>query len=211
MNLPFSRRKRAPYVSSTQSDRPRWANYYDRTRNGPLSQLTIQVLHHVHEPGKALDIGAGSLRDARRLLELGFEVIALDESPLLLSEASRVNHPKLHPVQCSIENYSFPENEFIIVSGIFSLIFVHRQYIDKVLESICKSLTSKGVACFQLLGERDDWVGATNSNWHTQVQLTKLLKPFKVISINEQEYDEIVGGKMKHWHYYEVIAKRDSK
>lgn len=40
-------------------------------------------------------------------------------------------------------------------------------------------------------------------------QVLELLKPFEIIKMEESETDKETGlGKLKHWHIYDIIARK---
>jgi SAM-dependent methyltransferase len=77
-----------PIVDS-QSGYRRWSQTYDNPGN-PLIALEQPVVWSVFEsisPGAALDAACGSGRHARRLVELGHDVVGVDSSPEMLAKA----------------------------------------------------------------------------------------------------------------------------
>ena len=74
-----------------------WSEYFEFTREKPPFLLLIEALKYVTDKGKAIDIGGGALKDTRYLLDEGFDVTVIDNSPLLEQEASRIKN-----VRCCI-------------------------------------------------------------------------------------------------------------
>ena len=77
-----------PIVDS-QSGYRRWSQTYDNPGN-PLIAVEQPVVWSIFEsisPGAALDAACGSGRHARRLAELGHQVVGVDSSPEMLAKA----------------------------------------------------------------------------------------------------------------------------
>jgi tellurite methyltransferase len=186
-----------------------WNEYYKATKENPPREILLSAISYLHNKNTAIDIGAGSLNDSRYLLEQGFDVTAIDKSPLITEEAQSINNEKFHAFNTSCEKYNFPENSFDLASAMFSLPFVEPESFDYVFDKIKKSLNPSGVFCGQFFGDKDEWSSDRNMTFHTKYQIEELLKDFEIISIDEKEEDSLTAARsMKHWHIFEVIARK---
>ena len=59
-------------------------------------------------------------------------------------------------------------------------------------------------------GIRDSWANIKDKMvFLTKEQVLRLLEPFKIIKFEEIEKDGKTGlGEIKHWHTFEIIAKK---
>lgn len=59
-------------------------------------------------------------------------------------------------------------------------------------------------------GENDSWNETKpQMTFLTKVQAMELFESFEIIRFKEIEKDDLTGlGKMKHWHIFDVIAKK---
>ena len=57
-----------------------WSKYFNNTKNRPPSRLLVKALEYVENKKNAIDIGGGALKDAKYLLEQGFNVTVIDSS-----------------------------------------------------------------------------------------------------------------------------------
>ena len=59
-------------------------------------------------------------------------------------------------------------------------------------------------------GEKDSWSEIKPQiTFLTKNQVMELFEDFEIIRFKEIEKDELTGlGEMKHWHIYDVIAKK---
>ncbi len=191
----------------TQKD---WTEYYKITKVKPPSKLLITALENVVNKNNAIDIGAGSLRDTVYLLEQGFNVAALDKSPLMEEESKSVNHPDLQVFTTSFEDFEFPVGQYDIASAMFALPFTDPIYFNSVFSKIKNSLKDRGIFCGQFFGVNDEWSTNSKMTFHTKDQITELLSDLEIIRFQEEEKDDMTAmGKMKHWHIFHVIARKN--
>lgn len=186
-----------------------WSEYYEITKVKPPSKLLVKALEHITNKGKAIDIGAGALKDTRYLLEQGFEVTAIDKSPLMEQEAKALRNDKLHAFTTAFEDFNFPENEYDIASSMFALPFTEPVHFETAFNKIKSSLKKGGVFCGQFFGLNDEWSKNPKMTFHTEAQVMELLNGLEILSFKEVEEDSATAnGTPKHWHIFHIIAKK---
>ena len=191
---------------------PKWTAYQKRTASGKPRPLLVEALSYVKEKGAAMDLGAGALNDTQFLLDLenGFrEIVAIDITPQFKELAVP---PSIHftYTQKRLEEYQFPIDHFDLISAQYVLPFISKDHFSKVWSSIHKALKTGGVFTGQLFGERDDWFGREGMTFHTKTDAEKLLGEFETIVFKEVEYTE-ENGRKKHWHYFDLIIKKQNR
>lgn len=186
-----------------------WSEYYKITKAKPPSKLLVKAIEYVTNKGKAIDIGAGALKDTQYLLEQGFEVTAIDKSPLMKQEGIALGNNKLQALNIAFEDFDFPESEYDIASSMFALPFTEPVHFEAVFNKIKNSLKKGGVFCGQFFGLNDEWSKNPKMTFHTEAQVKELLKGFEILSFKEVEEDSTTAnGTPKHWHIFHIIAKR---
>jgi len=186
-----------------------WSDYFEITRNNPPSKLLVKALEYVVKKDKAIDIGAGALKDTRFLLENGFDVTAVDKSDLMAKEAKAIKSEKLHCVVSSFADFDFQKDEFDIASAMYALPFNSPESFDVVFVKIKGSLVKGGIFCGQFFGVHDAWSDDKKMTFHTKEQVEKLLFDMGVILLDEEEKnDKTANGKMKHWHIFHFVAMK---
>ena len=186
-----------------------WSEYYQITKSMPPSKLLVKALEYVKNKGKAIDIGAGALKDSIFLLQEGFDVTAIDKSPLMEEYAKTISHAKFHPITTTFEDFAFPENEYDLVTSMSSLPFTHPDYFNNVFEKIKKSLKKGGIFSASLFGVNDEWAHNPHMTFHTKEKVMNLLRDFEVLVFREEEEDgKLANGTPKHWHVFRVIARK---
>jgi tellurite methyltransferase len=179
-----------------------WKEYYSITKNSPPTPLLIKALEYVVNKKKAIDIGAGALKDTRHLLQNGFNVTAVDSSELMAEEAQQIKS----------ENLKYFVSDFSdIASAMYSLPFILPKDFENVLVNIKHSLVKGGIFCGQFFGCNDDWSANPKMNFHTRESVGKLLSDMEIIFLEEREKDgETANGTLKHWHVFDFIARKIS-
>ncbi len=186
-----------------------WLEYYEITKNKPPSKLLVKALSYVNNRGKAIDIGAGALKDAKYLLGEGFNVTAMDSSELMAREAEKIVSEKFHYFVSSFADFNFPEEEFDIASAMYALPFNAPKDFTAVFSNIKNSLKNGGIFCGQLFGNKDGWNDQKEKTFHTKEQAKKLLEGMEVLLFEEEENDSTTAnGTPKHWHIFHVIARK---
>lgn len=188
-----------------------WASHLEITKDYPPSPLLIRAMPYVGEGRKALDMGAGALKDTKYLLKRGFAVTAVDSEPSVKELASPILSEKLSVVISSFENFVFPKETFDLVTAMYSLPFIEPKRFQEVFERLTESLKEGGVVCGQLFGVKDSWHTKPTITFHDKAQVKKLLSGLKIIVLDEEERDsKTANGTPKHWHIFHAIAKKES-
>jgi tellurite methyltransferase len=188
-----------------------WLSYYEATEAKPTSTLLVEALGYVEDKEKALDLGAGALRDTKFLIDEGFKtVIALDKSPEVAEKVRELGNSRIKSVTSSFDEYDFPKAEFDLINAQFSLPFNQRETFEKVMERLKASLRAQGVFTGQLFGERDEWNTGRRMTFLTEQQARVLFKDMEVVKFEEEEGDNraTASGIPKHWHIFHIIAKK---
>ncbi len=117
-----------------------------------------QKLKAYQNKGKVLDIGSGSGRDAKDLMQLGYEYIGVDYSDGLLKEA-RKNNPGVLFFKQSVYELDFPPNSFDLFWACAVLLHMPKDKIDIALRSIERVMKKGAIGCITLKkGEGEKFV-----------------------------------------------------
>lgn len=206
--------KEAGTKTSETKDK-RWSGYYDAVEKQAARPSLVAALDHWemqgHAPGFAADLGCGSGRDTLELLHRGWEVLASDKEEegirRLDTKVPSSQRARLVTHVAPFEGLQLPARQLINAS--FSLPFCHPGHFDALWQQIVDALPAGGLFAGQLFGDRDDWADSASMTFHTRAQLDARLVPFEIISLKEVDEDGgTATGKEKHWHYFEVIARK---
>lgn len=190
-----------------------WKSYYEKTQAQKPSPLLLEFfpfLDAFDQKGKVLDVGAGALRDTKFFLEQGYEVVAVDQAEAFLDYVQALHHPHLFPLQMRIQDYDFPALQFQLVNAQYSLPFLPKKDLERVLGQIQASLVAQGLFVGQFFGVRDTWNdGRPTMSFMTEGEVRDILSSFEVIHFQEEERDgQTALGDTKHWHVFHCVGRR---
>ena len=99
--------------------------------------------------GKVLEVGSGGGRDARELIELGYDYTGTDISPALITQARR-NVPSGKFFAASVYDLDFPENLFDGFWASAVLLHIPKTRIDEALSRVHLVTRNKGIGFISL-------------------------------------------------------------
>lgn len=186
-----------------------WQSFHEKTKDLPPSLTATEGIKHVLHKDKALDLGCGSFRDTKYLLDEGFEVTAVDKDPGIEQHALKVDNPKLHIEIVSFSSFGFDLEAYDFINSNNSLPFLQPIEFYKVIDKIKNSLKQGGIFSGSFFGDRDEWNSNSQMVFLTKSEIKHIFHDMEIISITEIEEDsETVSGTLKHWHRYIVVAKK---
>lgn len=193
-----------------------WHIYQQRTKGEKHTPLLERAISFVEQRGRAIDFGAGGLKDSTFLLRKGFKVTALDATV-----AHTISNPKFTHLQATFEDFQYEKEKYDLISAQYAFPFVQKGDFPHVWQSLWDSLKPGGIITGNFFGPKDDWKrdpvygisegweGPTDVLFHTKKQIDALLKKYRVIYISEVEYDgPSAVGSEKHWHLISFIARK---
>lgn len=188
-------------------------DFLQATRGAPAHPSLHKALAlWSREPAQALDLGCGAGRDSLALLAAGWEVTALDRDPqalALMREQAAMHAPgKLSTLCRTFEDATaLPAADLINAS--FALPFCQPDAFGDLWLRITRSLREDGLFTGHFFGPRDDWA-RKDFSIHSRDQLQQQFEGWTLLELNEFEYDgKTALGRAKHWHLFEVIARKD--
>lgn len=182
-----------------------WSEWYEITREQPPHGLLIEAISYVKNIDKAIDIGGGALRDTKYLLEKGFDVTVIDQSPLLEKEAQEIKSNRLHTFITSFEDYKFPNSEYDLASAMHSLSYCEPDKFGVVFANIKNSLKTGGIFCGHMYDSYDDWSKKIHRAYQSSDEAKNYLKDMDILLFEEEETRD---GHTKHWRIFDFIARK---
>ncbi len=183
-------------------------SYASLTESKVPNRLLVETLSLLPEfSGKALDVGAGALSDSLFLAKAGFEVDAIDPDDVSARIAAEILHPRLHFFHTRIENFEVLHNTYHIINASRVLPFLSRDLFDTIVPRLVEGLTDDGILCATIFGDRDGWAEKDSMTCISRSEAEALLP--HIVTLREREFDgPTVSGTQKHWHVFEMIAKK---
>ncbi len=197
-----------------------WSAYYNAVLGRPPRDTLLAALARFEAEASAIearfavDLGCGDGRDTVELLRRGWRVLGIDgESEAIARLLSRpnLNFERLQTQVMRFESLILPK-AVDLVNASFSLPFCPPEHFPRLWEKIVTSLRSGGRFCGQLFGDRDSWAIYPSMNHHTREQVEVLLQPFEVELFQEEEHPgKTALGEEKHWHIFQIVARKRSQ
>lgn len=117
-----------------------WSDYFNSGGGWPNE---LKVFKKLLPKGRVLEIGAGSGRDAKELLKLGYDYVGTEISEKFIDLAKK-NSPKAKFIKMSLYDLSFPYKfDGFWASAV--LLHVPKNRIDEALSSLASNLKNNAV------------------------------------------------------------------
>ena len=189
-----------------------WNEYHKVTNNIPPRKNIVNFINNYKElSGKAIDIGCGAGNDTIYLIQNNWNVLAIDGSDVENSIKEKLNDEEKEKFSFQVQKFEdlkLPKSDLIISNN--ALPFCNKEYFYTMWQEICNSINSNGFFVGNLFGINDEWnTPKDKRKFLNKEQVIDLFKYFEIISLKEFEKDRTTAlGVMKHWHTFEVIAKK---
>lgn len=189
-----------------------WSEYFELSKNQQPGILLQTAISLAPTREYALDLGAGSLKDTKFLLSMGFQqVTAIDHDPAIKNYISQIPRSLL---KIKIKKFEaiqrLPKQKFDLINASYSLPFTKPPHLNKLIKQIILALQPKGIFCGQFFGPKDSWNKIENQmSFLDRSTLNNLLAPLKIIHFEESQKDaKTIDGELKHWHLFDIIAQK---
>lgn len=162
-------------------------------------------------PGEAIDLGCGTGRDTLWLLRVGWRVLAIDgEAEALERLDARLDatlRARLTPLRARFEELG-PLPPADLINASMSIPFCAAAAFPALWANIRAALRPGGLFAGHLLGPNDGWA-PRGVSVHSRAEVAGLLAGLEVLRCDESEHEgTTASGKAKHWHRFEVVARR---
>ncbi len=191
-----------------------WSEYFELSKNRPPNPLLETAVTLVVDRTHALDLGAGSLKDSKFMLSVGFKkVTAVDHAPDIKNYRSKIPASQLQIKICPFEQLTIKKAAYNFINAQYALPFTAPPHLPRLITDIIGGLKPSGIFCAQFFGTRDSWNLPENKmTFVTKNNLLKWLRPLDMIYFKEEQNDQpAIDGTPKHWHLFHVIALKPLK
>ena len=185
--------------------------YYDNTTDAMPNYTVKKFIKLNVEPGNAVELGCGAGRDTVCLIKNGWNVLAIDRENVESRIAAKLSEEELKQFKFLKQKFEYIElekNNLVVAN--FSLPFCNKNNFKELWNKINNSILKDGYFVGNFFGINDEWKSTKEEmTFLTKEQVIELFKDFEIIEFKEVEKDGATGiGKMKHWHIFNVIAKK---
>lgn len=186
--------------------------YYENTKNALPHENIKEFIKMKAKSGKAIDLGCGTGRDTVFLIKNTWDVLAIDREEdakeIILEKLNTEELKRFRFISENFENIELEKNNLIVAN--FSLPFCNKNYFYELWNKIVTSISKDGYFVGNLFGLNDAWATERgNMTFLSKQQVLELLNLFEIVKFKEFERDGKTGiGEMKHWHIYDIIARK---
>ena len=190
-------------------DDAHWAAYNAQQHDRPVRPLCQEVLDLAGpaDGRSAVDLGSGAGRETRALLGAGWQVHAVDGEPGVTAALADVDDKRL-----TIEVTHFGQLQALpptdLVYAGYSLPYQPPEQFHRLWTLVRSSLRPGGWLAANLFGERDSWAGAAGMTFFSGTAARRLFAGLEVVRWTEVDEDGPAFSGPKHWHVFDVIARR---
>lgn len=181
--------------------------FLKNTKDLPPNRILLEAFPYIKDYANALDLGCGAFRDTRFLLEKGFVVDAVDNSPNV--EWVEQENKNLHFFSQSFTEFTYLENKYDIVNAQYSIPFCDPTDFTEVWRKIANSLKSGGIFAGQLFGLEDSFAPDEKMTFLEKERVEELFQNFKIHTFVEAKRTSMTAtGRQKFWHVFDVIGEK---
>lgn len=185
--------------------------YYENTKDIEPNYTVKRFIKLNVKAGNAVELGCGAGRDTIFLIKNGWNVLAIDRENVESKITEKLNEEELKYFKFSMqrfENIKLKNNNLVVAN--FSLPFCNRNKFSDMWNKIKNSIIPKGYFVGNFFGINDEWKDTNEKiTFLTKEEVIDLFKEFEIIEFKEIEKNMKTGlGKMKHWHIFNIIAKK---
>lgn len=185
--------------------------YYNKTKNSNIPKNLKTFVDMKINPGICIDLGCGAGRDSIFLIKNGWKVIAIDKEDtekMIRSSLQEEEQNYLEFIKQDFENNIILQSCNLLVAN-SSLSFCNRKNFDDLWKRIVDSISKDGYFVGNFFGINDSWANRPNMVFFTKEEVIKLFSSFEIINFKEvAKNGKTALGVEKHWHVFNVIAKK---
>ena len=188
-----------------------WDNFHNITEDKPPRKNIVHFISNYNLTGNAIDLGCGSGSDTIFLIRNNWNVLAIDSSNVeerIRSKLSDKEQGKLRFEVQRFEKLKLQKCNLVISNN--SLPFCDKKYFYQMWAEICLNIENNGYFVGNFFGVNDEWNTKNDKRtFLSKEEVIKLFSGFEILELQEIEKDRPTAeGKMKHWHTFEIIAKK---
>lgn len=186
--------------------------YYNNTQSeNPRENVSYFINEIKCNPSNAIELGSGAGNDTVYLIKNNWNVCAIDREDVEGRITNRLNKQELERLSFKkqeFENLKLEKSNLIVAN--YCLPFCNKDKFKELWDKIKESISPNGYFVGNFFGVNDSWNGMKDQMvFLSNTQVKELFYDFDVVMFKEIEKDGLTGlGMMKHWHIFDVIAKR---
>ncbi len=194
-----------------------WAAYYRHTLGREPRPLFAKAVAALSEgrvrPGQAIEIGFGDGTETLALLAAGWRVLAIDPTP----DAAEVLRSRV-PVHIAdnLEIRTLPAEEadlppFDLIYSGYALSFLEPAAFRRFWAAVRERLRPGGLIVVNVFGVHDTWADDATMTFLDLNGVNRLVAGLEATTIDEEDADGDSFIGPKHWHVFDIVARRSAE
>lgn len=184
--------------------------YFDKTKNNMPRTNIRKFVDMKIKPGICIDLGCGAGNDTIFLIKNGWKVIAIDKENTENIIRNNLNNEEQNSLEFEkqdFENITLKPCDLLVAN--LSLSFCNKKYFSELWNKIVNSISKDGYFVGNFFGINDTWANRPYMTFLSKEDVLDLFLAFEIIDFKEIERNgKTALGKTKHWHIFNVIAKK---
>lgn len=187
--------------------------YYEVTeKNEPNKNLKYFIKNINVNSRDAIDLGCGQGNDILFLIKKGWKVLGIDRENVEERIRKRLSKNEQDFFRFQLQHFEKLElTKTNLIVANFSISFCNNKRFKHTWRVIEQSIFQGGYFVGNFLGNNDSWRKTKHDmTFFTIEEIQSLFKNFKIVKFDEIEVDKTTSlGNEKHWHFFNIIAKKE--
>jgi SAM-dependent methyltransferase len=191
-----------------------WASYYRHSAGREPRPLFVKGMALAGEagimPGQAVEIGFGDGTESLALLQAGWRVLAVDPTPqaadYLLEIAPPEAADRLEIRTAAAQAIELPPFDLLYAG--YALSFLAPGDFRRFWTDVRSALRPGGVLIANVFGVRDTWAGDPYMTFVDRATVERMAAGLDILALDEEDQDGDSFVGRKHWHVFDIVARR---
>jgi SAM-dependent methyltransferase len=193
---------------------PDWPAYYRHSSGREPRPLFVKGTALAAEagvrPGQAIEIGFGDGTESLALLRAGWRLLAVDPTPqaadYLREQAPPDVADRLDIRTAPAEAVDLPPFDLLYAGYVLS--FLETNEFRRFWTGVRAALRPGGVVIVNVFGTRDTWAGDPYMTFVDLDAVERMAAGLQVLALDEEDTDGDSFVGPKHWHVFDLVARR---
>lgn len=193
---------------------PDWPAYYRHSSGREPRPLFLKGMSLAAKAGivprQAIEIGFGDGTESLALLRAGWRVLAVDPTPqaaeYLLEQAPPDATDRLEVRTAPAQAVELPPFDLLYAG--YALSFLETNDFRRFWTGVRAALRPGGIVIVNVFGVHDTWAGDPYMTFVERDAVDRMAAGLEVLALDEEDVDGDSFVGPKHWHVFDLVARR---